>query len=282
MSKFVVLGSKGTIGSALVKKLVKYQKNVIHTTRENLDATNFDSIRKIVQENPDSVFINCIAFMPADKCETEIVASESINYKFVDQITKEIAKFSNSKFIQLSTDFIFDGKTNIPYSTVSKPNPINVYGKHKMLAEKAVEENLNDQAQIIRFASLVAKTGKGNTFIEKISQRAIEQGKINVVEDLKISIATSALVIESILQASEFPSFGIHHAVHEGVTTWYELAKLTLELEGIEAQIKPISHLDLNLPAARPQYSALQPSSTFENTKLDWKEAVTNYLGSYE
>lgn len=282
MSKFVVLGSKGTIGSALVKNLVKHQKEVISTTRENLDATNFDSIRKIVHENPDSVFINCIAFMPADKCETEVKASENVNFRFVDLITQEIAKFSNSKFIQLSTDFIFDGKTNIPYTTNSKPNPINIYGQHKMLAEKAVEDNLNDQAQIIRFASLVAKTGKGSTFTEKISQRAIEQGIIKVVEDLKISIATSTLVLDSILQASEFPSFGIHHAVHEGVTTWYELAKLTLELDGIEAQIEPISHLDLNLPATRPQYSALQPSKTFENTQLDWKKAVTNYLGSYE
>ena len=183
----------------------------------------------------------------------------------------------DSSFVPAFTNTLPDS----PYLIDAKTNPLNKYGKHKALAELVVQDNLKDRAQIIRFASLVSRTGKGNTFIEKISQRARAIGEISVVEDLKISIATTTLVVNSVIQVSDSSDFGIYHAVHKGIATWFELAKLTLEIERINAEIQPISHLKLNLPAVRPKFSALQPSEALSNTDVDWKEAVTNYLGSY-
>ena len=279
MRKFVILGSKGTIGNALVEELTKRKIPVLGITREHFDATSSESIEKLASENPDAIYVNCIAFMPADKCETEIEASKEINLKFVDRITKTLSRLPDTRFIQLSTDFIFDGKTESPYETNAASNPLNQYGKHKALAESSAQHNLRDRAQIVRFASLVAQTGKGNTFIEKISERARDTGQISVVDDLRISIATTPLVVDSVIQVSKMTDFGIHHAVHKGVATWYELAKLTMESQQINADIKPISHLELNLPAARPKFSALQPTEFLGIESIDWKEAVNNYLG---
>ena len=281
MHNFVILGSKGTIGSALVRELIRREIPVKGITREHFDATNSESIKKLVSNYPNATFVNCIAFMPADKCEIEKEVSEEINYRFVDRITKALSGFQETRFIQLSTDFIFDGKTEKPYATSAPVNPLNQYGKHKAQAESSALENLQNRAQIVRFASLVAKTGKGNTFIEKITEKARETGQISVVDDLKISIATTPLVVDSVIKVSKMNDFGIHHAVHKGVATWYDLASVAIDIHQIDADVKPISHLDLNLPAERPKFSALTPSEFLDTEILDWKEAVTNYLGNH-
>lgn len=276
MPNFVVLGSNGIVGNALVTELNNRGVACISINRNNLDITNNAAIEELVKGYPDSIFVNCIAFMPADKCEQEIVNSKIINSEFVYNISRILQKNGKAKFIQLSSDFVFDGEKGTQYLINDLPNPLNIYGQHKFEAEKATTNHLGENSRIIRFASLVAKTQSQSSFIEKITARANEYGEIAVVDDLKISVASMPLILENVINAFEDQSSSIYHVVHEGVTTWFDLAKLALDVQGIKCEIRRISHLDLNLPARRPLNSSLQPKVSTLNG--NWSNAVEEYL----
>jgi dTDP-4-dehydrorhamnose reductase len=281
MAKFVVFGANGVLGKTLVADLKASNQEVMSVVRGDINIFNAGELRDFLSTCGEAIFVNCVAFMPADKCESDPALSQKVNVDFVETLAVGIAMNKKQRLIHFSSDFVFDGESKVPYLENSKPKPLNVYGEHKYESEEIVAETLDSQSRIIRFASLVSHSTERKTFLEKVIDRAKTTGQASVVDDLTISTATSELVARAV----EF-SFRIEkpiiHAVHNGSTSWFELAKIALAAVGYEGKIEAVKSSAFPTTARRPQFSALQPSPEIQ--ELDprpWHEAVANYAGTY-
>lgn len=280
MSEFVILGANGVLGSSLFKDLVADKHHVFRFTRENLDISDSESIKAVLRQHENATILNCIAHMPADKCETDPLLSKFANLDFVENLAHNVEKNSNQRLIHFSSDFVFDGSQTKPYTVNDIPNPINVYGQHKFESELLVDSILRERARVVRFASLVGKSESQKTFVEKIVAKAITGNTISVVSDLTISIATTDLVSKVATRAFACNS-KIIHAVHKGETTWYELAKTTLQILKIPSECNKASQSDYPIVAKRPSYSVLRPNLESMNIpEIEWEIGLRQFLES--
>jgi dTDP-4-dehydrorhamnose reductase len=280
MSEFVILGANGVLGSSLFKYLIADKHDVFRFTRENLDISDSESIRSVLRQHENATILNCIAFMPADKCEKDPLLSKLANVDFVENLADNVEKNSHQRLIHFSSDFVFDGAQTKPYTVNDIPNPINVYGQHKFESELLVDSILEERGRVVRFASLVGKSESEKTFIEKIIAKAISGNTISVVSDLTISIATTDLISKVVTRAFACES-KIIHAVHKGKTTWYELARTSLQIMNIPGECGKANQSDYPTVAKRPSYSVLQPNlESMGIPEIDWEIGLRQFLES--
>ena len=278
MTSFVIFGANGLLGRSLVAGLRNQGHTVVPIVRDDLDIFDFNALYNLVHKYDDSTLINCIAHMPADKCELEPLISQKVNVDFVESLVKVMSGNPKQRLIQFSSDFVFDGENTKPYLENSSPNPLNVYGSHKHEAEKIVVEKLDGQGQIIRFASLISHSIERKTFLEKVIDRALKTGKAGVVGDLTISTATSDLIQTAVLLSPKIDS-KILHAVHGGETSWFEIAQCAFSTLEIDVPIEKLKSNEFITPAKRPRYSVLSPTpEIFQSDSRAWDEAVRQYV----
>jgi dTDP-4-dehydrorhamnose reductase len=216
--------------------------------------------------------------MPADKCEIEPELSQKVNVHFVESLSRKISFLDNLRLIHFSSDFIFSGKESTPYKVNSKPDPINIYGKHKYEAENIIRETLPSTGHIIRFASLVSISKERKTFLEKVIQRAKNSETVSVVGDLSISVATSDLITKAVIECQESRP-PLLHAVHVGQTSWYDIAVCAFNALELEIPIIKVSAKEFQTSAQRPRYSVLEPSREIvEIDSRNWDIAITEYV----
>jgi dTDP-4-dehydrorhamnose reductase len=277
MSNFVVLGAKGVLGQNIVKLLRKSSQDVIGLSREDIDISSNEQIKQMVESNKKAIFINCVGYMPADKCESNSTISRSINVDFPSELSRAIHS-SGERLIHFSSDFIFDGKQSSPYDEESLPKPLNVYGQHKFESEKNVTEILGSNVRIIRFASLIATSEKKSTFIEKVIEKAQLSPSISLVSDLRISISTPELISRVCENAFNIEKT-IIHAIHNGETSWLEIAKHAFKHLNLNLEITEVDSTSFGSPAARPLYSVLRPSDEITSLGLlEWTEAMNRFM----
>ena len=143
-----------------------------------------------------------------------------------------------------------------------------------------VESILKEKARVVRFASLVGKSESEKTFLEKIIAKAISGNTISVVSDLTISIATTDLISKVVTRAFASDS-KIIHAVYKGETTWYELARTSLQIMNISSECDKASQSDYPTIAKRPSYSVLRPNLESMNIpEIDWEIGLRQFLES--
>jgi dTDP-4-dehydrorhamnose reductase len=281
MPNFVILGNRGVLASTIIRNLSHSAENSITGLgKHELDITNFKEVDQYVATLSTATIINCAAFMPADRCETEVEKSKLINLEAVHNLAKSVASNPRVRLINFSSDFVFSGDKNNPYNDIEMPDPISVYGRHKAAADSLLMEILPKRGRTLRIASLVAYSDTKKTFIEKILSNARKFGKISVVENLAISVTTEDLVqkvLPNVFESDE----PIVNAVHRGSSSWYALATLAVKIFEPLTEISPVPASAFPTIAPRPKYSVLKPSSVVE--ALDnrhWEEAVQFYLTS--
>jgi len=278
MADFVVLGSKGILGSRIVEDLADIGNRVVAVSRDTFDHFDIDELNAFLRQHPGATIVNCVAFMPADKCEREPENSHKINVEFVEMLAHSMKSQGDQKLIQFSSDFVFNGESSTPYTEESTPSPLNVYGAHKAQSENIVGSVLGDRARVIRFSSLVTVSQGKTTFLEKVTAKARAEGAISLVADLKISIATSGLISKVTAEAFHIDR-PIIHAVHGGETTWLGLASKAFDLFGLDINVTAVKSSDFASPARRPLYSVLQPSEEVKGIDADsWDLALEKFL----
>ncbi len=278
MAKFIVFGSNGVLGKTLVSDLISSGHEVEQITRQSLDIFNEKDLSEFLQSRSESTVINCVAYMPADKCEIDPELSKKINVDFVQSLASKVLIAQNLRLIHFSSDFVFGGSKTTPYEVNARPDPINIYGMHKYESEKIVMEILPTRGHVIRFASLISYSSDRKTFLEKVIDRAQITGSASVVSDLRISVATSELIAKAVVQC-QISKSPIIHAVHVGQTSWYEIAVCAFNALGLEIPVKKVNSSEFTTAAKRPVFSALAPSK--EIVELDsrsWDVAVSDYV----
>jgi dTDP-4-dehydrorhamnose reductase len=275
MQEFVILGSTGNVGSALDREFSEQNLSFRKVNRELLDGVNLQKFKKKFYGANNLTFINCVGFKPVDSCELEPEKSKYANYLFPIEIAEFIKNFTDSKMIQISTDFVFNGQNvSTPYNPNAVTKPVNIYGVHKANAEDRVISILSQRVRVVRISAFTGRTASQNTFVEKIWRQSLSTEIIKVIEDLRFSVSTSALLASDIQQVFSVNNL-IQHSVNLNECSWYELAKEFFTAKSIHSKLVPVSVKSLNLAAIRPKYSVLE-STSFNKNKilLDWKEAI--------
>lgn len=255
MKKILVIGQDGMLGSELYSRLEKNPEYEMYgTTLQTLDICDEEAVCKRVEEIKPYFIINCAAYTNVDGCETNYELANSVNGVAVGNIAKA-ANLVDARFIQISTDYVFNGEleTDKAYTEDMKPDPVSAYGKTKYLGEQNAAKA--SRHYILRTAWLY---GQGNNFVRTMLKLAKDHDELNVVADQHgspTSTTTLCKIIEQILEKE--PEYGIYHSTNEGFTTWYEFAKKIFELKGIDIKVNPVDSDAFPTPTKRPHNSKL-------------------------
>ncbi|HBB34920.1 MAG TPA: dTDP-4-dehydrorhamnose reductase [Cyanobacteria bacterium UBA8803] len=268
MKRILLTGITGQLGRELQQTLAPLGE-VIGVDRQTWDLAQSEKIGQLITEvNPDLI-VNAAAYTAVDKAETEIELVHAINGT-APTIMAEAAQKIGATLIQISTDYVFDGRKNTPYTEEDIPNPINAYGQSKLLGEQGVQHNC-DRYIILRTSWVYGIHGKGN-FVKTMLRLGAEREELRVVFD-QVGTPTwtgdIARVIASlgqqILCAPPHGSsvVGIYHFTNSGAISWYDFAIAIFEeaqLLGFPLKVQrvvPITTAEYPTPATRPAYSVL-------------------------
>jgi len=275
--RVAVIGASGQLGSDLVKVF----EDVIPLTHKDIEVTDLSSCEILKELKPDIV-INTAAYHKTDECEEnpeKTFLVNSVGARNVALICREIGAID----VYISTDYVFDGSKEEPYTEDDIPNPINVYGVSKYAGE-ILTRYICDKHYIIRVSSLfgvVGASGKGGNFVETMIKRAKAGDELNVVNDITMSptyTKDAAIAIKKII-FYKLP-YGIYHVTNDGSCTWYEFAKAIFEITGIDAKLNPITSDKFPTKAKRPKNSALsiEKIKSYGINMRHWKDALKDYL----
>lgn len=287
MAKVLVTGSNGQLGSEL-KEIAQNAVNLefIFTDVADLDIANPDAVDTFIADLKPQFIVNCAAYTAVDKAESEESAAHSINAK-APLFLARAAKSVNAKFIHVSTDYVFDGKSFRPYTEDMPTNPTSTYGSTKLEGEQFAL-NTYTETVIIRTSWLYSKYG--NNFVKTMIKLGNDREELGVIFDqvgTPTNAADLAEAILSIITKTETDSNaftpGIYHYSNEGVCSWYDFAIQIHEYAHVTCNVKPLLTIQYPTPAPRPHYSVLDKSKikeTFQITIPYWKTSLLACINS--
>ncbi|MFE4036081.1 dTDP-4-dehydrorhamnose reductase [Priestia sp. YIM B13489] len=273
--KILITGANGQLGKCLSQTLREEGHVVLTYSKEQLDITNRNQIREIIQKLKPELIINSAAFTKVDLCEKEIEKAYVINGIGPYYLAAE-SKEENIKFLHISTDYIFAGDQFSPYEEESQAVPKNIYGKSKRLGEELALVFGGD-VTIIRTSWLYGHGG--DNFVNTIKTLSERLDKIDVVDDQFGSPTYTKDLVNVIKELITMPS-GIYHVTNSGSCSWYEFAREIIKFLKKDTVITPISTRDYGSKTPRPLYSVLS-NKKLNSTGIyvrNWKEGLYEYL----
>ena len=276
--KVIIIGKSGQLANELIAELPEGVA-VLSLGRNDVDITSYNDLSARVKTFKPNVIINASAYTAVDKAESDSDAAYSINEISVEVMAK-VAKENNCRFLHVSTDFVFDGESNLAYDVSSNTNPKSVYGASKLAGEIAIKNTYPENSAIIR-TSWVYSTF-GNNFVKTMLRLMKEKEQLGVVSD-QIGCPTNAKGLAQFLWllASQTEIKQIYHWSDAGVASWYDFAVAIQELaikHGLLDKKIPISAIASSAyptPAKRPKFSLLNSSqSALISEQSHWREQL--------
>jgi dTDP-4-dehydrorhamnose reductase len=276
----IVLGANGLLGSSLVRHLAADRHMAVRRLdRNQLNLADPLLVEEALAPLEFDWLINCAAYTKVDDCETQSGHAYLINGHAPGQIARLCAG-KGARMIHFSTDYVFDGRSERPYTEQDVPHPINVYGRSKLMGEREVLAA--DPAHLIIRLSWLFGPGRPG-FPEWVLRQA-ESGTVRVVADKRgCPTGTEDLAewIRWLMESGRTPG-GIVHLCNPPACTWYEYACEILRLARSPVRPEPIRLSDLpGLAAPRPDNSALDPG--FFETLIGrpcrpWTESLAGHM----
>jgi dTDP-4-dehydrorhamnose reductase len=259
--KVLITGGHGQLGRALAATAPTNMELVSHDSG-TFDITDGGAVEAIVRAVKPALILNAAAYTAVDKAESEEDVAHSVNALGVGLLAKA-ARSVGAKFVHVSTDFVFDGLSGVPYLPDAATNPAGAYGRTKLAGEKLA----GDEALIVRTAWVYAPTGQN--FVRTMLRLMSERPEVRVVAD-QIGTPTYAPgLAEALWTLSAQSAIGLHHFTDAGSASWYDFAVAIQEEAGAIGLIEklvpviPIATSDFPTPAKRPAYSVLDKTATF-------------------
>lgn len=275
--KVLVTGANGQLGYDVVKELQKQNIECYGASRQDFDIVDFEATENFIKNYMPDAVIHCAAYTAVDKAEDERGLCYLVNASATENIA-EVCKKINAKMLYISTDYVFDGTKDGFYEVDDKPNPINVYGKTKLLGEEAVQKIL-DKYFIVRISWVFGK--HGNNFVKTMLRLGKECKEINVVADQYGSPTYTADLAPLLVEMIKTEKYGVYHATNEGVCTWAEFAEEIFKIAGMNVKVNHITTAEYPTRAKRPMNSRLSKESLKDKiffTLPVYSDAVNRYL----
>ncbi len=285
MPRIIVTGAGGRLGAALVREWKSAGLDVLGFSRQELDLAQPEQMRAKLQTMDFGVLVNCAAQTNVDRCETERDEAMQINAHAVRTLA-EICAVKGARCVQISTDYVFDGAKNSPYTEEDAVVPISHYGESKRAGELAVLD-VSEKNLAVRVSWIFGPDRP--SFVDGIVKNALANEKVEAIAD-KIAVPTYTLDAAQLLKPLLFDvsAGGVLHLCNGGSCTWQEYGQFALDCAA-EAEmplkartVGPLKMADLKaFIAKRPPNTAM---STARLTKLtgiqprDWRDAVREYI----
>ncbi len=280
MPRFLVLGAVGQLGSELVEILPADE--TVALTREQMDITDFSKVQDTLTKFRPHIVFNCTGFVRVDDAEEKVEEAWRVNAFAVLFLAKVCAELG-ATLVHISTDYVFDGRKNSPYTELDIPNPLSVYGATKLMGEFFVRA-YNPRHFVIRTAGLYGRKGskaKGGSFVDRILQKARTGEPLRVVNDQVTSPTYARDFASHLVKLVETEKFGLYHIANRGYCSWHEFASTIVQLAGLNAIVEPITSDQIPLKARRPAFSALvsvRLLSAGLPPLRHWREALTEFM----
>ena len=276
MIKILVTGGRGQLAQCLNHVIRKHAGlDVDFQDLPDLDITNVQQLTSYFSKNKLDYCINCAAFTDVDLAEEQSELAYAVNAEGPKNIAMLCLKH-NVKLIQISTDFVFDGKKDTPYLETDTPNPLSVYGASKLQGEQNIQHNMENYF-IIRTSWLYSEYG--NNFMKTMLKLSVTNKQLNVVSD-QIGSPTYAgdlaeFLIKIVLSSST--NYGVYHYSNSGAISWYDFACGIFTKFEKNVDVRPIKTKEHPTAARRPRFSVLdtkKSEKTFRCTINDWQGSL--------
>jgi len=275
--KVLVTGSAGMLAKDLIPLLSKRGYEVLAPPEDKLDITNLKVVRGVVDKIAPELIINCAAYTNVDGAEKQEHQALVVNGLGVQNLCL-LCQEHDISLVHFSTDYVFDGTKPSPYTIYDQTNPINAYGRSKLLGEKYIVWLLS-KFYLIRTSWLFGLQGKN--FIETMLEFGQKQKQVSVVNDQRGCPTWTRHLAEATIELIETERYGIYHVTNSEPTTWFDFTKEIFRLSNISTEVLPVTSEQFPRPAKRPSNSVLDHFPLKEVIGRDmpsWKEALKEYL----
>lgn len=287
--KILIAGASGQIGKHLTSQLTYTAHHFISPDHQQMDIIDFDKTMELVKLTRPDLIINLAAYTAVDMAEDDIENAFAINQQGAKNVAIAAAEI-NAAIIQLSTDYVFSGDKKSPYAENDIANPINIYGKSKLMGEVAVAAH-NPQHIILR-TSWVFSLEKRN-FFTTILNLAKKQNTISIVSDQiggptsADSIAETLITITNKLDTFSSSDWGIYHYSGAPYVSWHEFAETIFQEAKTQNQLMHCPELVAIESRKYPSKAKRPLNSRLDNEKLnkrfgiqpcDWRYKLQQFL----
>ncbi|NCU05201.1 MAG: dTDP-4-dehydrorhamnose reductase [Chitinophagaceae bacterium] len=281
--KIAIIGATGQLGSDLFGELSK-KNDVVGLTHADIEITDIDSVNNIVKAIKPDIIINTAAYHVVPEAEKFPEKAFLINGSAVLNLAK-VCQDNKIKFVHYSTDYVFDGKKQAPYTEKDAPNPLNVYANTKLSGEHFAL-NYCDYTYVIRVSGIYGSVpcrAKGGNFVTTMLKLAKEKPEVRVVNDEVLTPTPTYWIAKNTDELIKTDAFGLYHMSCEGQVSWYEFAKTIWETLKLKTPLYPASVKDFPLVVKRPFYSVME-NQNLKRAGIDiipdWKEALIKFLNT--
>jgi len=247
--RVVITGAAGALGTELVSAFADHEVIAYKT----LDVGDRDQVLQALAQTAPGVVVHAAAWTDVDGCELDPDRAFRANALGTRHVVAG-ALLVGARVCYLSTDYVFDGEAGRPYTEWDTPNPLSVYGRSKLGGER----ELGPEDTVVRTSWLAGSTGRN--FVRTVVERASAGKELAVVDDQHGCPTFTADLAPMIRELVVARRPGVHHVTNQGVTSWYGLARETVEMAGMDPElVRPITtaELDPPRPAPRPAFSVL-------------------------
>lgn len=278
--KILITGSQGQLGSELQDLAPQFPQFVFHFfSRSQLSITDEQAVSKIFSDLQPQFVVNCAAYTAVDKAEEEKAEAIAINATAVG-VLAEAANTVGARFVHISTDYVFDGLGQKPWTEDDVTNPVNFYGATKLEGEKLALAK-NQQSVVIRTSWVYSAYGKN--FVKTMLKLMAERDLVRVVADQYGTPTYAADLAKAIMAIITSDSWtpGIFHFSNEGAISWADFATEIRNQVAAACQVEYIPTEAFPTPARRPQYSVLDKSKIqrcYPVTVRPWQEGLADCL----
>lgn len=281
--KTAVIGANGQLGADIVAAFRRAGHAVTPLHHADLEVTNQDACRRVLEATGAQLVINTAAMHHVEQCENDPERSFAVNGTGPRNLAL-VSRDLEFTLVHFSSDYVFDGATNVPYREIDLPRPLNVYGTTKLAGEHFVA-SLAPRHFVVRvcglFGDAPCRAKGGLNFPRQMLKMAREHGRVRVVDDEYVSPTYTADVAAALLTLTAGRQYGLYHMVSSGGCSWYEFAAQIFEATKTMVDLQKASPGEFPAKTPRPPYSIL------DNRKLasvgavmpTWQDAVARFLG---
>ena len=289
--RILVTGKNGQVGRCLMDQGKSYGFNMFGMSSTELDITNIRNVDSVISQIKPDLVINAAAYTAVDKAETDMKSAYAVN-ETGPKLLAATCKKLNIPLFHISTDYVFDGKSEIPYKETDTVNPTSVYGRSKLMGELAVRNTLS-KFIILRTSWVFSE--HGNNFLKTMVRLAKERDRLTVVADQfggpssARGIAEALLTIAAQYETTGSVAWGTYHYCQKPYVSWHQFAQAIIEratemgLVDHPVEVAPIPSSEFPTPVTRPANSRLDTTkyeSNFSISSSPWSDELSRVLES--
>ncbi len=270
-----VLGAKGMLGTDLCDVLRSRGCRVHAFDLPEFDITDDEQLAQAAASAP--IIVNCAAYTNVDGAESETETAHRVNAEAAGRLGRYAAG-QDAWVLHVSTDFVFDGTLDRPYTETDTPHPVNEYGRSKLAGESLLAQS-GCRHCIIRVEWTYGQAG--NNFVSKLLGRAEAQESLNVVDDQVGSPTATTEAAAAISELVARRPEGLFHFAADGYVSRFDMARFVLDLAGSDVDLRPCRTSDYESPATRPlnsRFDCTRISEFLSRQIRPWQEPLADFV----